>query len=62
MSLESRLAALKRRHAELEQKILEEDHRPLPDSDTLHRLKREKLHLKEEITRLEEEQAATHPA
>lgn len=52
MSLTTRLDALKERHASLESRIFEEDQRPRPDSDTLMRLKIEKLHLKEEMERL----------
>jgi hypothetical protein len=51
MSLESRLDSLKARHATLERSIAEEDLRPKPNSDTLARLKREKLRLKEEMER-----------
>ena len=51
MSLESRLESLKTRHAGLERSIAEEDQRPLPDTDALSRLKRQKLRLKEEIER-----------
>ncbi len=52
MSQLARLDALKERHAALEARIFDEDQRPRPDSDTLMRLKIEKLHVKEEIERL----------
>ncbi len=52
MSLNTRLDALKERHASLETRIFDEDHRPQPDSETLTRLKIEKLRLKEEMERL----------
>ena len=52
MSLQSRIESLKSRHASLESRIMEEDHRPRPDSDALCRLKLEKLRLKEELERL----------
>lgn len=52
MSLESHLDQLRERHAALEARILDEDQRPRPDSQTLTRLKIEKLHLKEEMERL----------
>ena len=52
MSLQARLDALKERHASLETRINAEDQRPQPDSETLNRLKIEKLHVKEEIERL----------
>ncbi len=52
MSLNTRLDALMERHASLEMRICEEDHRPRPDSEALTRLKLEKLRLKEEMERL----------
>jgi hypothetical protein len=52
MSLQSRLESLKTRHASLDTKITEEDHRPRPDPETLSKLKLEKLRLKEEMGRL----------
>jgi hypothetical protein len=52
MSLQSRIESLKTRHASLETRIADEDHRPRPDSDALSRLKLEKLRLKEEMERL----------
>ena len=55
MSLQARLEALRERHAALEAQIFDEDQRPRPDSDTLMRLKLEKLRVKEEIERLREQ-------
>ena len=52
MSLQSHVDSLKERHSRLEAQISEEDQRPLPDADNLHRLKREKLRIKEEMERL----------
>ena len=52
MSLQTRLDALKERHASLESRILDEDQRPRPDSEILTRLKIEKLRVKEEMERL----------
>jgi hypothetical protein len=52
MSLNTRLEALKERHASLETRIFDEDQRPRPDSEALMRLKIEKLRLKEEMERL----------
>ncbi len=52
MSLQSRIESLKGRHATLEIRIADEDHRPRPDGDALQRLKVEKLRLKEELERL----------
>jgi hypothetical protein len=54
MSLQTRLDALRERHASLESRIMDEDQRPRPDSQTLTRLKIEKLRVKEEIERLRE--------
>jgi hypothetical protein len=54
MTLQTRLESLRARHATLEGQIADEGHRPAPDSDALCRLKREKLHLKEEMERLRE--------
>ena len=52
MSLQSRIESLKDRHAILETRISDEDHRPRPDGEALSRLKVEKLRLKEEMERL----------
>ncbi len=52
MTLDTRLDSLKERHASLELRIADEDQRPRPDTDTLTRLKVEKLRVKEEIERL----------
>jgi hypothetical protein len=48
----ARLRALEQRHAALELRIAEEDNRPRPDTESLQRLKREKLRLKDEMERL----------
>jgi len=58
MSLQSRIDSLKTRHASLESRITDEDHRPRPDSEALAKLKLEKLRLKEEMDRL----GGTRPA
>jgi hypothetical protein len=55
MSLQTRLDSLLERHAALESQIADEDQRPRPDSDTLMRLKVEKLRVKEQIERLREQ-------
>jgi len=49
MSLENHIAALQERHTNLEDEIRQEEFRPAPDPDHLHRLKVAKLHVKEEI-------------
>ncbi len=55
MNLQSHIEALKGRHASLESKIADEDHRPRPDDEALLRMKVEKLRLKEEMERLKVE-------
>jgi hypothetical protein len=52
MSLYARLDALKERHASLETRIFDEDNRPLPDAETIARLKIEKLQIKDEMERI----------
>jgi hypothetical protein len=52
MSLYARLDALKERHALLESRISDEDHRPQPDTETIARLKIEKLQIKDEMERI----------
>jgi hypothetical protein len=52
MTLQSHIEALKDRHASLETRIADEDHRPRPDPEALARLKLEKPRLKEEMERL----------
>lgn len=57
MTLQAHLDTLKERHAALELRIADEDQRPRPDTETLARLKIEKLHVKEEIERLSTQHA-----
>lgn len=52
MSLSSHLVELRRKHASLEQKIEQELRSPAADELQITELKREKLRLKDEITRL----------
>ena len=52
MSLYARLDALRERHASLETRIFDEDNRPLPDAETIARLKIEKLQIKDEMERI----------
>ena len=49
---QAHMSALQAKHAGLEARIDEEIHRPLPDTATLARLKKEKLRIKEEIAGL----------
>jgi len=46
------LSALASRHAGLDARINEENQRPQPDLATISRLKKEKLRLKEEMSRI----------
>lgn len=46
------ISALAIKHADLDARIAEENHRPHPDTATLARLKKEKLKVKEVITGL----------
>ena len=52
MAMEDRVDSLKARHAHLEHEIDDEIHRPLPDQMHITELKRQKLRIKEEISRL----------
>ena len=45
----SHLSALKSRHANLDEKIANEERRPAPDMAALAHLKKQKLKLKEEM-------------
>jgi len=60
MALAQRIESLRKRHTEIDIKILAESARPLPDKDELYRLKALKLSLKDHINRLAqgEQQAA----
>jgi len=51
MHVEAHLAALSEKHQKLDEIILQEEHRPSPDSVMLHELKKEKLKLKDEMER-----------
>ena len=52
MSTVDHIEALKAKHASLEHAIVEENARPQPDDDTICSLKKRKLQIKDEITRL----------
>jgi len=49
MSLDDRLDSLKSKHETLDHEIEKEEKRPHPDELHLHELKKQKLHLKDEI-------------
>jgi uncharacterized protein len=46
----SHMSALRLKHAELEEKLEREESRPLPDTNLIHSLKKQKLHLKDVLT------------
>ncbi len=52
MNIDAQIATLKVRHQALERAIDDETQRPLPDSMALQSLKRHKLRVKDEITRM----------
>ena len=52
MSLDARVVTLRSKHADIDRTLDKEQHRPLPDTQTIKKLKLEKLKLKEEIERL----------
>ncbi|HET6522642.1 MAG TPA: YdcH family protein [Geminicoccaceae bacterium] len=52
MAVSEYVESLRSKHAELEQVIIEESLRPLPDQALLSQLKRQKLRIKDEIARL----------
>lgn len=52
MSIQARLDTLKARHAELEEELHDETVRPAPDENRRLELKRRKLALKDEMSRL----------
>ena len=55
MAIESHLAELQRRHQALEQEISEALAHPSTDALKIAELKRRKLHVKDEISRLRQE-------
>ena len=53
MSLLEHVGSLRVKKTQIEDMIDQEQHRPLPDQSILTRLKREKLKIKEQISRLD---------
>ena len=53
MSMESHLAKLQQKHGEIERKLDEIAHHPSADDLELADLKRRKLHLKDEISKIQ---------
>jgi hypothetical protein len=43
------ISSLESRHAELEAQLERENSRPHPDDDLVHRLKKQKLHIKDTL-------------
>ena len=60
MSTVDHVEALKAKHASLEHALDEENARPYPDDDAICSLKKRKLMIKDEISRLHAEQARPH--
>ena len=58
MTMHDYVESLRSKHALLEQQIDAEMHRPLPDQLILTRLKREKLRIKDEMARADEDPPA----
>jgi hypothetical protein len=56
MGRDARLDALRSRHSELEARLESESSRPLPDNSLIATLKRQKLAIKDEMSRM------AHPA
>ena len=54
LAQETRVEALRARHAELEDMIEQEHSRPLPDDTVITQLKRQKLRIKDELALLGE--------
>ena len=52
MAIEGHVENLKLKHADLESAIEYENQQPNPDETTLHDLKRQKLKIKDELTRI----------
>lgn len=53
MSIQNRIESLKAKHAALESAIELEARRPIPDNAHLHDLKRRKLLIKDEMSRID---------
>ncbi|MBP5856153.1 YdcH family protein [Marivibrio halodurans] len=53
MSKTDRIESLKAKHAQIDEMLHREEIRPHPDESMCHKLKREKLALKDEMTRMQ---------
>jgi hypothetical protein len=56
MSLQGHIVELQRRHEALEKEIELEQHHPQSDELKIHELKRKKLQIKDEITKLRQDE------
>lgn len=56
MPLSARIESLKKRHNEIEEQLHIEESRPAQDEVKINKLKRDKLTIKDEITKLQEAQ------
>lgn len=52
MSIAQRIESLKTKHADIDKQLDQEAARPHPDESTLHSLKKQKLHIKDELQSL----------
>jgi hypothetical protein len=52
MAMDDRIESLKSQHAELEQQITAENAMPHPDENLISNLKKQKLRIKDELTKL----------
>lgn len=58
MSLQDHIESLLSRHRSLEEAIDQEITRPMPNTETIHDLKRQKLRIKDEIAQLQQTAAS----
>lgn len=52
MSVTEHIAALQKKHAELETELDDQNSRPIPDTEAIADLKRQKLAIKDELAKL----------
>ncbi len=52
MGQDAKPDTLRAKHAEIDNRLIEEERRPLPDSQLIHDLKRKKLKIKDELQRI----------
>jgi hypothetical protein len=61
LSIEGRIKELQKKHKRLDEQVMDMEQRPICCPTELRRLKREKLHCKEEIERLSNPRRRTAP-